>query len=1616
MEHQTENIETIQLRRAIQAIEKMESELREIKYRQHEPIAIIGMGCRYPGGPLGDIETPEQYWAGLLAGFDGIVDLPEKRRHDLYGQHHQPHQYAQRSGFLSQVDQFDPTFFGLSAREVLLMDPVHRLLLETVWHALEDAHIIPQALLNSEVGVFMGTPGASGYEKLCTTQDQSLYKSTGRSSSAASGRISFLLGLTGPCISVDTACSSSLVAVHQACQSLRNGECNMALAGGVNLLLDDEPNEIFGNSNMLSGDAHCKTFDAAADGYVSGEGCGVVVLKRLSDAQANQDTIIALIQGTSINQDGPSGGLTVPNGPSQQRVIQRALDDAGLNPDQIGYIEAHGTGTPLGDPIEIGALNAVFKERTQPLYVGSVKTNFGHLEFAAGIAGLMKVALAVHHGQIPPHLHFHTPNPHINWDGSPVHVPTDTMPWMGSAEGEKRIGGVSSFGYSGTNAHLILAEPPNTKVATSSSTSTGTPLVHERPLHLLTISAKQKDVLRTYTHKYAEHLQTHPDIDLGDLCYTSHVGRSHFDHRLTLTAPSTEAMQKLLKDYANSPAEQPLPTGVSQLSRTSPQERPKIAFLFTGQGAQYVGMGQELYQTEPTFRDVINRCDVVFQEVHGRSLIELLYPESEPLDNDLMESPPCLTAAIFAIECALVEVWWSWGITPDIVLGHSLGDYAAAHTAGIFSLEDGLRLVTRRGELMAQALGSMVAVLASEADVLSFIENYKDITIGVINGPTSIVLSGRNDSITKVTEELQVAGFKTRILNTPVANHSPLLDPVLDDFEQAVQNATLHSPKLKVISSMTGQLTTDELTNPTYWRQHLRNTVRFADGVTTLHEQGVELFIEIGPGATLLRTIHQAASGKERRPKGSQIEDAANLRLSTLQPLNFPAFPSLRKSKSDWQQMLESLGELYVHGVEIDWIGFEKGYMRQKVALPTYPFQRQRYWVEPTDDQPGTQAVRQSTRQPDSRTLPVQAKNSHILDWFYAPRWEQTLLLIAQNTMSMFAQQACWLLFVDECGLGDQLAEHLEQVGQIVIKVHAGTTFESHDSNTYTLDPQRQDDYEVFIRTLILQGKQPQHILHLWQVTPSRPVFDPFDETTLNRELDLGFYSLLFLTQALDSIQEYIALSIVTNHLHAVTGDEEQCPVKATLLGLMKVISQEYPNRSCRGIDIQLPSELGNPSSLASSTLMAQLMTELSNDMKDVVSQEQENLQTSIAYRGRHRWVQTFQPLSFSDESLDKKPLRVKEKGVYLITGGLGGIGLTLAAYLATFQTKLILVDRKSFPKRQTWAGWLANHDADDKVCHQIHQIQEMEALGAEILVLSADVASYSEIEHAIAEGTTQFGAIHGVIHAAGVVGSGPIHRKTKNDARRVLAPKVQGTFVLDALLHGIPLDFFILCSSLSTVSGGLWLCDDAAANAFLDAYARSDKANISGARLTLSINWDDWQEVGIEVETETSKGLNTRQVAMQTKGILPPEGERILNALLHYNLPQVVVSTMDLHTALNAQSHNNANHHPQHRNAYVAPQSEIERLLVNIYQEALGIEPIGIYDNFFAFGGDSVLAIQMLTRIRHEFQLDVALDILYEKSTIYSLSEHMTLIKNATDVVLNKSDIRTENREEGVL
>jgi len=896
------------------ATQRLESQ-REVMAA--EPLALVGMSCRFPGA-----NNPQEFWQLLLEGKDVNREVPADRWDlDAFfdADPKAPGKMYTRSGaFLDQIDMFDPRFFGISPREARTMDPQQRLLLEVTWETLENAFKSPDRLVGSSTGVFVGLCSFDFSYCLHELSDPAsidLYYSTGSAASVAAGRLSYALGLTGPCVTVDTACSSSLVAVHLACQALRARECDLALAGGVNVMASPQPNIIFCKAGMLSRDGRCHTFDQAAEGYGRGEGCGMIAMRRLSDAVADGDSIIAVIRGSAVNQDGPSGGLTVPSGPAQQAVMRRALDSSGVHPSQVSYIEAHGTGTKLGDPIEVNAVGAVMGQgrsrEENPLLIGAVKTNIGHLEAAAGIASIIKVALSLQHGVIPAHLNFETPSPFIDWQNLPCVVPTKNTPWPAT----RRIAGISSFGYSGTNAHVLMEGAP---------ASDTTPLEVERPRHLLVLSARTQTALEAMVTNYRNHLDANPNLAPGDVCASAGAGRAHFKHRLALTATSTVELRERLAgveqgDDVNSLVHRHATDG----------REPSVAFLFTGQGSQYVGMGRELYETHPAFRKTLNRCAEILDPYLPAPLLQELYSAAgtaSRIDETAFAQP-----ALFALEYSLAELWRSWGVKPSAVLGHSVGEYVAACVAGVFSLEDGLKLIAQRGAMM-QSLpksSAMAAVHAAEAQVRSVVAMYSsELAVAAVNGPENTVISGSFSALKSAEEALAGEGIHTERLAASHGFHSPQIDPILGELEAVAGSITLREPQIPLISNLTGEFIGKEIMTADYWRRHARQPVRFQAALETVMREGCQIFLEIGPKATLVGI-----------GRGALPEQAGAF------------LPSLRPGRSDWEQMLASLAELYVRGVDVDWQEFDRAYPRRFVSLPTYPFERQRFWPEATREQ-----------------------------------------------------------------------------------------------------------------------------------------------------------------------------------------------------------------------------------------------------------------------------------------------------------------------------------------------------------------------------------------------------------------------------------------------------------------------------------------------------------------------------------------------------------------------------------------------------------------------------------------------------------------------------------------
>ncbi|MBC6431622.1 SDR family NAD(P)-dependent oxidoreductase [Nostoc sp. HG1] len=1510
-----------------------------------EGIAIIGISGRFPGA-----NNIEEFWHNLQAGIESISQLTDD---ELLSAGVAPSSlddsnYVKASGILENIDLFDAVFFDFNPKEAEITDPQHRLFLECAWEALESAGYDSNRC-ESRIGVYAGA-SLNNYLSFDLNSDQvgsaeSYQKLIGNDKDFLSTRVSYKLNLTGPSLTVQTACSTSLVAITLACQSLINYQCDMALAGGVSIRVPDKTGYLSQPGGTLSPDGHCRAFDAQAQGTTVGNGVGVVLLKRLEDAIADGDNIYTVIKGWAINNDGSlKVGYTAPSVDGQAEAIAEAIMLADVEPDTISYVEAHGTGTTLGDPIEIAALTKVFRSSTEKkgfCAIGSVKTNIGHLDAAAGVTGLIKTALALKNQQIPPSLNFEQPNPLIDFVNSPFYVNTKLTQWK--QELSPRRAGVSSLGMGGTNAHVILEEAPT---LASSSPS--------RPWQLLVISAKTESALETATDNLAQHLMQHPDVNLADVAYTLQVGRKEFNHRRILVCQDIQDAVNTVQNKAS----QRFFTHYQE-----PSERP-LTFMFPGQGSQYVNMGKELYQTEPIFREHVDICCSILKPFLDLDLRSVIYPKESEKETaqEKLKQTSLAQPALFVIEYALAQLWMSWGISPSAMIGHSIGEYVAAYLAGVMFLEDALTLVAIRGRLIQQLpSGSMLSIPLSEVEVKPLLN--KNLSLAASNTPFSCVVSGTHAAIDALSERLIAKGIECRRLHTSHAFHSQMMEPILQAFIVEVKKVTLNSPQIPFISNLTGTwISAQEATDPNYWASHLRRAVRFADGMSVLLQEPNRILLEVGAGRTLCTFVKQQA-GITQQP--------------ILSSLRHP-----KEEQADAAFLLNTLGRLWFFGVSVDWSSFYASERRYRIPLPTYPFERQRYWIEP--------------QKKSSESLAANQKKPNIANWFYLPVWKQAVPLRGCFSTRGYANtnapqpeksEKQVLVLADTCKVSTQIAKRLEIEGNHVITVWQGEQFSKLSEREYTINPSQPDDYDALIEELQFSGQIPDAIAHLWSITPT-------EQTTWGIEFfencqNAGFYSLLFLAQSFSkqNITQPVDILVVTNDIYDVTGLEKLCPEKATVLGMCKTIPQEYPNISCRSIDIVLPPA----ETVAESQLLEQLLAELNAN----------EFESAIAYRGHHRWVQSYEPLRLDND----QPPKFRQEGVYLITGGLGGIGLEIAEYLAqTVKAKLILIGSSALPRRDEWQQWLATHSEEDKFSSNIRKLQELEKLGAEILTLSADVTNATQMQVAMTQAVARFGKIHGVIHAAGIKLFRTVQEITKSECEQQLRANGHGLFVLETALQGIELDFCVLISSLSSVLGALGMAAYPAAHHFTDAFVY--KHNQTSSTHWLSINCDNWLTSQLATELATKPEVST-ELFMNNK-----EGVEVFQRVLSlYKVNQIVVSTTDLQARIkqwikpseiiNQPNSLTLHSRPFLHNSYIAPRNEIEQTIANIWQEILGIEQVGIEDNFLELGGDSVLSIQITARA-NKARLRFTNQDLFEYPTIAQLAE----IAGRTQTVLSQQGL----------
>lgn len=1361
-------------------------------------VAVVGMAARLPGA-----NDVQKFWENLRDGVETYQEFSDEELLESgvpYDLINNPN-YVKVGRPLDNMEMFDAPLFGFTPKDASIMDPQHRHFLEVAWEALEHAGYDPEQY-DGAIGVF----GGSGHNvympynlfsnpDLMNSVGLFLVRHTSNDKDFLTTRVSYCMNLKGPSINVQTACSTSLVATHLGVQSLISGECDMALAGGVTIELPHRVGYLYKDGEILSPDGHCRAFDEKSKGTVFGSGAGIIVLKRMEDAVKDGDTIHAVIKASAINNDGSNKvGYLAPSVEGQSEAITEALSLSGVDADSISYIETHGTGTPVGDPIEITALTDAFRTQTDNsgfCAIGSVKTNIGHLDTAAGVAGLIKIIQSLKHKELPPSLNYTAPNPRIDFEHSPFYVNAKLKPW--DTNGKPRRAAINSLGVGGTNAHIILEEAPERKSSNAS-----------RKNQIICLSARTRQALDALSDKLGNCLQERPDLSLADIAHTLRVGRKTQAFRRVLVGETTD-------DVATTLVERPH-NRVSNLQYAG--STPSVVFMFTGQGSQYINMGKGLYESEAVFKQALDECINGLEAHLDTNLLELMFPhkDSEPEAKEKLQQTKYTQPALFALEYALAKQLMHWGITPDAMIGHSIGEYVAACISGVFELSDALKLVANRGRLM-QSLpgGSMLAIPLNQAEVQKYLN--EKLSLAAVNSPGLCVLSGDHESIDELQKQLENEEVNCKRLLTSHAFHSIMMEPILDEFRSLVSNTTISAPQIPFISNHTADWITDEqVQDPGYWANHLRHAVRFADGIGELLKEPNRVFLELGPGNTLSSLAGQHADKTE----------LAHLYNSVRHP---------KEESDDVQYLLKTLGNLWMSGVAVDWQAVENNESRRRIPLPTYPFEHQRHWIEA-----GAGAI-------DAYEPTSMMHKEEPAKWFYHPTWESSVL---PDTALNVGDIKNILFFVNENDFIKSLVDEYRQFGCNVIEVRNSGEFKKNSATSYEIKAGSEPDINNLFSSIGHDGLVLSHVVHGW-------LLDGYDKATLDdckTEQDLGFYTMLGVSKALANMEaeENILVSVLADNMQKVANERIARPTKATVLGPVKVMSQEIENVLAKSFDIGLH----NLKAWEEKELLNAVFHETLNNNND---------DEEIVYRGGARFVKDFKPIK-SDFTFEEStaPLQFKPDATYLITGGIGGLGSVLATHIAeTCKANIVLASRTAIPDKSEWGDWLENNDSSDKISERIRAVQEIEALGSRVLTVTADVANPDQMKFLVKQCRNEFGGINGVFHTAGVVKDNLIALKSFDDAKSVLSPKLDGTIVLDKVLEKESLDFIVLFSSVSSFLGLGGQIDYTAANVFLDSYAQYKK-DLDGTRV-LAVNWGVWSDVGMAASLASDLGVGSRNI-----------------------------------------------------------------------------------------------------------------------------------------------------------
>ncbi len=1486
-------------------------------------IAIVGMSCRLPGA-----NDLREFWRNLVDGIESVraSTSEELQLSGLPREILEDSRFITACGRLDGVEEFDAAYFGMTKSIAEITAPQQRLLLELSQHALDDSGYCPENF-SGRIGIYTAIE-SSDYERVHLLTRPDLYDSLGEKNLQlvndipfSATQVAYKLNLNGPAVGVTTACSSSLVAVHMACKSLLAYEADMMLAGGASYSVNQHTGYLYRDGGIASRDGHCRPFDKDASGTVNGNGGGMVVLKRLADAINDGDSIYAVIEASAINNDGGDKvNYSAPGIASQSEVISEALDLAGINADQVSYVETHGTGTLLGDPIEIAALTEAFREHTQKRQycaLGAVKANLGHLGCAAGVAGLIKTALALYHRQIPPAINFSSPNPKLNIEDSPFYITSENRYW--SSESNERIAGVSSFGMGGTNAHVILSGREQQAYSDCG-----------KPVHVIPISAKTQRSLDENVRAVKKFIEENDAVSISDVAFTLQSGRKLHPFRQAFTLDSRSDIGQQIKKTV--------------LPETGATTAPKRLFMmFPGQGNQWAGMAKSLYDHESVFRDEADHCFRYLQDKHDLQLRSILFdsPVSDTATDNKLKSTRFAQIGLFVVEYALAKTLLGYGIKPEAMIGHSIGEYVAATLAGVFSLDDALTVVVRRGQLM-QALpeGGMAAVALAETELKAKLPDLVD--VAAVNRNDQTIVSGPTEVITAFIESLAKEGIAATRLHTSHAFHSRMMDGCLNDFRQLMKGIKLNKPAISFFSNVHGRLiANDEAGNPEYWITHLRQPVKFFEGLQNMLQGGEAVCLEVGPGNSIA-TVFSSHSGLRDK---SQV---------------FNCMSSHNKAEADITVFTKSLAMLWQSGIDICWASAYRGERRRRVHLPGYIFDKQRYWIEKSL----SSAERIETKPAlSSAHTEVSGKSTVEDNWLYIPCWEQTILPSATAL-----QDETWMLVGNNELLHNALEAQLQCGGKSLVRVKFGEHYSHEEENLFLVNPERVDHFKKVLTAL------PAN-------THKKLIYGVDNAESCNPGQERqNFYHAVNLYKAIEETdsRENSNLLVIGSGTTSLSDEDRIKPAMSMMVALCRSVNAESGKTKWAFVDVQDNIWRNSVSSVWQARL---LITECRGGLDDAY----------VSYRGSGRFVVAYKEVESVPHEQSIPAFKTGE--VYVITGGLSGIGYEIAKHLAEkYSARLILLSRNapSYPGPEH----LPKAGSDS-----VQKIACLESLGAEVCSFPVDVSNRKKLQLAFAQAEEQLGRIAGVIHAAGVAGGGMLAIKDNADFEATFAAKVEGTeSIIDYLRDKQP-DFIFLFSSLNAIKSAPARADYAAANAYMDAMAA--KYSIESGLPVVSCNWGGWKETGMLHDLLESKG-NSLSDEVESLYFSIDEGIRIFENAMGLGLANVVASKTPVSRSLQYPVVDK----PEQPTTVITGsedvksdnicrfESGIRRTLAGIWSDTLGTAPVSDTQNFFECGGNSLLASQVVFQIQRKFDISFSLSQFLQNPTISATEREIIEIR----------------------